>query len=446
MKPFNVAVFGQGAVGTPVVHALHTPHEHLNTRADKQIHLSAIHRVDPVKAGQFFHDHPEYYRSPEEILGDENVDCVCELMGGIKKARSVIEQALRNGKHVVTANKAVLAEHWNEFDAIAKENDVQLRFEAAVAGGIPVLNALSGGSLGEEICEIRGIVNGTTNFILTQMEEQHMSYADALTLAQRKGYAEAIPSADVKGHDACQKLSLLIAHAFGKHIPPSAIPTEGIETVSLEDIQHAQSMGLKIKLISRAEHVDGKIIARVGPELVLEHSPLGQVPANLNAVEVRSNLNDIGNFYRGEGAGSNPTASSVLGDLIKTARDAERGYIPPFGCDVAQAENNPDTRNHAFYIRFVIEDAPGVVHQMSSVLERYNINLNSIVQLPYEYEAGETNTIPFFITVEDTDEETLRHALREITALPFNATKPTYIRFGRDDLWRKPKQHSQKTF
>ncbi len=300
-----------------------------------------------------------------------------------------------------------------------------------------MLNSLSVGTASEQIHELRGIINGTTNYILTQMEEQRLSFKECLSNAQQARYAEADPSDDILGRDACQKLSLLIAYAFGKHIPPDKIPTRGITEISLQDIKHAKSMNLqmRIKLVARAEKIDGKIIARVGPELVIASSPIGQVPANLNAVEVRSNLNEIGNVYQGEGAGGKPTAASVLSDIVNIARTSEYGYISPFGTPVDAAENQLDRRKHTFYVRFVIRDAVGIVHEMTKVLQRHDINLNSIVQLPYPEELQDQ--LPFFITVEDTDEETLQRALAEIAELPFNVEHPQYICFERDDLWRK---------
>ncbi|MEK7137626.1 MAG: homoserine dehydrogenase, partial [Patescibacteria group bacterium] len=317
-KPFFVAVLGQGNVGSEVIRSLQNDEVHLEERAGKPLKLAAIHRRVPENGGDVFQKNPQLYRSLEEIFADPEIDLVCELMGGIDAARQAIERALDAGKHVVSANKDLFAAHWPEILQKAKERNVQIRLEAAVAGGVPILHALSSGTSSEQPYELCGIINGTTNFILTQMEERRASYEDCLALAQRKGYAEIDPSSDVLGRDACRKLSLLIAYAFGKHIPPDQIPTRGITGVSSQDIEHAKSMNpsMAIKLVARAEQVNSDIIARVGPELVLATSPIGQVPANLNAVQVKSNLNRQGNFYQGEGAGGKPTASAVLSDII----------------------------------------------------------------------------------------------------------------------------------
>lgn len=436
-KPFFVAVLGQGKVGSVVIQSLQTDKIHLEERAGRPIELAAIHRRDPEAAGDFFRQNHQLYRSIEEILADPNIDLVCELFDGIEAARNAIEGALDVGKHVVSANKKVFAKHWPEILERAQRKNVQVRLEAAVAGGVPILNALSSGANAEQIHKLRGIINGTTNYILTQMEEQRSSFEECLTNAKKDGYAEKDPSDDIFGHDACQKLSLLIAFAFGKHIPPDQIPTRGITEVTSQDIEHAKAMNpsMNIKLVARAEQVDGQIIARVGPELVLAASPIGQVPANLNAVEVKSNLNRRGNFYQGEGAGGKPTASSVLSDIVQIARFSDHGYISPFGRPVEAVKNQADTTKHTFYIRFVIRDAVGVMYDMTKILKEFDINLNSIIQLPYTDSVKDK--LPFYITVENTDEQTLERALERIGALPFNVVAPQYIRFERDDLWHK---------
>ena len=441
-KPFSVAVLGQGNVGTEVIHSLQNDTTHLEERAGRPLRLAAIHRRVPENAGDFFQQNQELYRSLENVLTDPNIDLVCELMGGMTAARKAIEGALDAGKHVVSANKELFAIHWPEILERAQRKNVQVRLEAAVAGGVPVLNALSSGTSAEQPHELRGIINGTTNYILTQMEEQRASYEVCLSRAQKMGYAERDPSSDVLGRDACQKLSLLIAFAFGKHIPPDQIPTRGITEVTSQDIEHAKSMNppMNIKLVARAEQVDGQIIARVGPELVVATSPIGQVPANLNAVEVRSNFNKRGSFYQGEGAGGKPTASSVLSDIIHIARFGDHGYISPFGRPVTEAKNHVDTTKHTFYIRFFIRDAVGVIHDMTKILQKFDINLNSIIQLPYADTVKDR--LPFYITVENTDEQVLQQALDEIRALPFNVVPPQYIRFERDDLWRKTQASS----
>lgn len=439
-KPFSVAVLGQGNVGSEVIRSLQEDSAHLEERAGRPVQLEAIHRRDPERAGEFFRQNHTLYRSIDEILDDPNIDLVCELMGGIHDARRAIEGALDAGKHVVSANKELFASHWPNIVERAKNNNVQVRIEAAVAGGVPILHALSSGTASENVQALRGIINGTTNYILTQMAEHHLSYQDCLADAQRKGYAEKDPSSDVLGRDACQKLSLLIAFAFGRHIRPEKIPTMGIADVTTQDIEHAASMNppMSIKLVGRAELVNGQIIARVGPELVLATSPIGLVPANLNAIEVRSNFNGIGNFYQGEGAGGKPTASAVLSDILHIARFDEHGFVSPFGRPVHESENQVDTRKHTFYVRFVIRDAVGVIHDMTKIFKNFEINLNSIVQLPYD-DALES-ALPFYITVENTDEQTLQKALDEISVLPFNVVQPQYIRFERDDLWKIPKK------
>jgi homoserine dehydrogenase len=434
--PFNVAVLGQGTVGSEVVSGLLSKQEYLSNQAGVPIALSAIHRRDPKKAGDLYWRSPELFQSIDDIVKNPEISVVCELMGNIEAARRAIRGALENKKHVVSANKALIAEEWPPLLRLAEENNVQVRFEAAVAGGIPILGALAAGSPGERIKRVRGIINGTTNYILDAMAENGQSYEAALDGAVDKGYAEKSSiDLDVLGRDASQKLSLLIAHAFGKHIPPEQINTRGIKDVTAKDMEHAKSMGLVIKLIARAELVNGKIVARVGPEMVVAKSPLGEVPANFNAIEVQSDLNAVGNVYRGEGAGGKPTAASVLSDIVNIARNRKHGYISPFGRPVEEARNEVDQRQHTFYVRFVIHDRVGVIHRITEVLEKYGINLNGVVQLPYDEK--EQDALPFFITVEGTTEANIKRALDEIKAMDFNAEDPYCMPFEKDDLWKR---------
>jgi len=327
--PFRIGILGQGTVGSEVIDQLNSSGVSLQQRAGKPIVLEAIHRRHPERAGEFYRSNPHYFRSIDDIVSDPSIDLVCELMGDVVAARHAISCALQNRKHVVTANKALLAEELPRFVEQAKQGDVQIRFEAAVAGGIPILTCIRCISTTKNIQRVRGIINGTTNFVLSRMQ-QGTSYTDALAEAQRLGYAEADPSSDVLGHDASQKLSILIACAFGKRIPSSHIHTRGISEISEQDMESAAALRCVIKLIACAEEVHGKVIARVGPELVPQDSLLGRVSANLNAIEVSNKHGSI-NYYQGEGAGGKPTAASVLTDIITIAQTDELGYISPFG-------------------------------------------------------------------------------------------------------------------
>jgi homoserine dehydrogenase len=434
-KDCNVAVLGQGTVGGNVVDTLLAKRDTLSEKAGRPVNLSAIFIRDPQKGGRIYQDHPALYRGLDDILLDSEIHVVCELMGGVDTARDAIMRALGAGKHVVSANKALLATDGSAIVDQARASNVQLRFEAAVAGGIPILGVLAHGAASETITRLCGIVNGTTNYILTSMGERGMDYSAALGQAKQLGYAEQDERADVLGFDARQKLSLLIGFAFGQHISPDDIPVTGINDVTLQDIEHAAQMKCVIKLIARAELVDGSVTARVGPEIVPMDSPLGQIPANLNAIQVTSDLNMKGNIYSGEGAGGKPTAASVVSDVVAIARNLDAGFREPFGRRLNHANNLPDLRAHSFYVRFIVGDSVGILHDITGIFKKYNINVNSLIQLPYEI--SQRDHLPFYITVEDTTEENLQCALSEIAALKFNVAQPSYIRFERDHPWVK---------
>ena len=255
----------------------------------------------------------------DDIVSNPNIDVVVEVLGGVEPATSLMLKAMKNGKHVVTANKAALAASWEALHSCARENNVQLRYEASVGGGIPVLTSIQDALSGNEITEMLGIVNGTTNYILTKMDEEGQSYEEALTAAQRLGFAEADPTADVEGIDAANKLCILMALCFGKYVAPDAIPRVGISRIGKADIEAAKSAGECIKLIARAAFKDGSIEYEVKPmRLPLSH-PLSGVKNEFNAVFVNGNAVGELMFY-GKGAGALPTGSAVVGDIIAIAR------------------------------------------------------------------------------------------------------------------------------
>ena len=322
-KPLRIGFLGQGNVGSEVINQLHTQGAMLARRAGRPIIVEAIHRRHPEHAGDFFTRNRDLYRPIKDILSDPIIDVICELIGDVELTRQAILQALRNGKHVVTANKAFLADELPLLRQEAKLNNVQLRFEAAVAGGIPIIECLQTNGANDNIDTIRGIINGTTNFVLWKMATQGTSLANALRNAQELGYAEADPRADIFGHDAAQKLSVLIECAFGEHIKPPSISTCGIDKITSDDIKRASEQHRVVKLIAHAERTQKGIHARVGPENVPEESLFGQVPSNGNVIEM-SNAHGVVYTLCGEGAGGKPTAASVLADILALAQSSER--------------------------------------------------------------------------------------------------------------------------
>ncbi len=323
---------------------------------------------------------------PVALARRADVDLVVEVMGGEDgPARATALAAIAGGKHFVTANKAMLARHGQALAEAAEAAEVALRFEAAVAGGIPVVKALTEGLAGNRVTRLMGVLNGTCNYILTRMEAEDAPYARVLEAAQRLGYAEADPSFDVGGIDAAQKLALLAATAFGCRVDFDGISVEGIERVSLADIEHAAELGYRIRLLGVARMTEGGLEARMQPCLVPAGSPFGQLTGVTNMVVVEGDF--VGRIVMsGPGAGEGPTASAIVGDIIDVARGL---VIPPFGQpagSLAAAARAGDGAAAAYYLRFLVADAPGVLAKVAAALGDAGISINRMRQVEHESE------------------------------------------------------------
>ncbi|MCR5481396.1 MAG: homoserine dehydrogenase [Clostridia bacterium] len=319
MKKIKIGLLGFGNIGTGTYRILEMNHRKIAETTGCELEITRILVNDPSKKREISVPSGKFTKDPDTILNDPEIDIVVEVLGGIEPAASYMLKAMKNGKSVVTANKAAVAANFAELKSVAAANNVLFRFEASVAGGIPVLNALSTALSGNEFEEISGIVNGTTNYILTQMTENGSAYEDVLKDAQAKGFAEADPTADVEGIDAANKLSILMALAFGKYVAPSDIPTTGISKITKADIDAAKERGCKIKLLASAKKNGNDVEYSVKPvELPLSH-PLAGVSNEFNAVFVTGNAVGELMFY-GRGAGSLPTGSAVMGDIIEIAK------------------------------------------------------------------------------------------------------------------------------
>ncbi len=312
MKKIKVGILGYGTVGSGTHEILTKNHDLIQKRTGVSVEVVRILRRKPSDSHLFTDD-------PDVILNDPDIDLIVEVIGGIEPAASFMLTAMKNGKHVVTANKAAVAANYKVLTETAEENGVDFLFEAAVAGGIPVLTAIQNPLQGNNFLEVMGILNGTTNYILTKMTEDGASYADVLKDAQEKGFAEADPTADVEGLDAANKLSILIALLFDKYIAPSDIPTTGISKITADDIKSAASEDCKFKLIGHAYLEDGEVKASVAPEKLPLSHPLSGVSNEFNAVYVTGDMVGELMFY-GRGAGALPTGSAVVGDIINVAK------------------------------------------------------------------------------------------------------------------------------
>lgn len=344
----NVAILGFGVVGSGVAEVLDTNGRHIEGKVDDLIRLKYILDVrdfpDSPFAGKVVHDFSVIEQDPE-------VSIVVETIGGAKAALDFTRRALQAGKSVITSNKELVAEHGCELLRLAQEKGVSYLFEASVGGGIPIIRPLNQCLAANEIEEITGILNGTTNYILTRMIRAGLSFDDALREAQANGYAEQDPTADIEGHDACRKICILAALAFGQHVYPDQVPTQGIRGVTLADVAYADSCGYKIKLLGRAiREREGKLCAFVAPHLVPASNPLSGVEDVFNAISVTGNaIGDV--MFYGRGAGKLPTASAVVADVIDIAKDLKTARCAVWGPGSRDLVVSSDILSSRWYVR-----------------------------------------------------------------------------------------------
>ena len=344
----NVAILGFGVVGSGVAEVLATNGAHIDRKVDDLLRLKYILDV------RDFHDSPfadKVVHDFSVIENDPEVNIVVETIGGAKVALDFTRRALMAGKSVVTSNKELVAEHGCELLRLAQEKGVSYLFEASVGGGIPIIRPLNQCLAANEIEELCGILNGTTNYILTRMIRAGLTFEQALKEAQDNGYAEKDPTADVDGHDACRKICILAALAFGRQVYPDQVPTQGIRNVTLEDVAYADSVGYKIKLLGRAiREPEGKVCAFVAPHLVPGDNPLAGVEDVFNAISITGNAIGDAMFY-GRGAGKLPTASAVVADVIDIAKDTKRDHHNQWGPGAPDLVVSPDGLTSRWYVR-----------------------------------------------------------------------------------------------
>lgn len=362
----------------------------------------------------------------QELIDDDGIDIIVELMGGVDEAKKLVEGALRKGKVVVTGNKALLAEHGQEIFTLAKQLDVPVYFEAAVAGGIPIIKTVQESLVGNRIRMIYGIINGTCNYILTRMREAGLDYAAALKEAQKLGYAEADPTLDVNGWDAGHKAVLLASLACGKWVPATAIHVEGIENVRAEDLAFVEKLGYVLKLIAVircCENGDAPLEVRVQPSLISRSHLLASVNGVFNAVMVEGDLVGETLFY-GSGAGQNPTTSSVISDIVDAVvglqHEEKRGFIPSLEC--AEVAPIHETRSR-YYLRLSVENRPGVLAQVSAITGKHDIGITSVIQ-PESSEAY----ADLVMMLDTARYGAVKNALDEIRALPSTREDITLLR------------------
>lgn len=380
-EPMNIGLLGYGVVGSAVARLLSEHSDEIARRAGVPVRVALIGVRDATKARAFDLPGARFTTDPREVVTDPAVDVVVEVMGGAEPARALILEAIANKKHVVTANKELLSTSGREVMSAAEVAGVDLLFEASVAGGIPIVRPLRESLAGDRVRRVMGIVNGTTNFILTRMSEMGEDFSSALEEATRLGYAEADPSADVDGHDAAAKIAILASLAFDARVVASDVPREGIARITRADIAAAHQMGYEVKLLAIAELDGDEISARVGPAMVPRTHPLASVRDVFNAVFIEAD--QVGELmFLGRGAGGAPTASAVVGDIVEVARNASEGArTPSYVGFHADARLRPeDQARTRYYVVLSVADQPGVLAEVAGTFARHDVSIASVRQ------------------------------------------------------------------
>lgn len=430
MKKINIGLIGFGTVGTGVVKVLKENSAVIKDRVGAEICLKRVADKDTVRDRGVKLDDGVLIDDAMSIINDPEISIVIELVGGTTIAKDFILAALDKGKHVVTANKALLSTHGKEIFNRASEKGLDIGFEASVAGGIPIIKSLREGLAANKIDSIYGIINGTANYILSKMTNYGGKFEDVLRRAQEKGYAEADPSYDVDGIDTAHKLAILINLAYGTYIKLEDIYTEGIRHINSIDIKLAKEFGYRIKLLAIAKSVEGKLEARVHPTMIPATHPLATVDGVFNAVHVRGNAAGSVMFY-GLGAGMMPTASAVTADIIDICRNMKNGisnrlsplsYMEDAVKDVRIKAI--DTLEIPYYIRFLALDKPGALSKISGVLGGHNISISSVIQKDRKIGGA----VPLVILTHNALEKELRDAVEEIGKMDIIFEKPVFVR------------------
>ncbi len=421
----KIAVAGLGTVGAGLLRLISEHSEDLSLRAGRRIEITAISARNR-KADRGVDITPyDWHDDPISLAGDPDIDVVVELIGGSDGiAKALCEAAIQNGKHVVTANKALVAHHGTGFAHAAEDAGVTFAYEAAVGGGIPIIKSLREGLAGNSLGRVYGILNGTCNYILSAMTDQGREFDDVLKECQDKGYAEADPSFDIDGIDTAHKLAILASVAFGSEVNFDAVHTEGIRHVSLMDMQFAAELGYRIKLLGIASVREDGLEQRVHPCMVPEAAPIAHVSGSLNAVVADGDFCDT-IVHEGHGAGAGPTASAIAADLVDIARGLK---VPTFGVPAGELKSLPsvpmDKHFGAYYIRLMVVDKPGVFADIAAVLKEHEVSMESVLQRIRD--PGEP--VPVVMTMHETEEASMTKALDEIASVDAVVEAPCMIR------------------
>ncbi|MEC8724992.1 MAG: homoserine dehydrogenase [Pseudomonadota bacterium] len=425
MAPLRVAIAGLGTVGAAVAELILSRNTLINARCGREIVISAVSARDRHRDRGVDLTGIDWFEDAAEMAMQADAEVVLELIGGEEGiAKTVCENAISSGRHVVTANKALLAMHGTALAKAAENASVGLLYEASVAGGIPVIKSLREGFAGNKISSVHGILNGTCNYILSTMRETGREFDDVLTEAQDLGYAEADPSVDVDGIDAAHKLALLASVAFGAEVNFHAVHVEGIQFISADDIAFASELGYRIKLLGIANQTELGVEQRVHPAMVPIDSPLAHVEGVFNAVVVEADA--IGtSVLQGKGAGAKPTASAVVSDLIDIARNT---VLPTFSVPLSELSQpktvSLDNRQGPYYLRLMVLDRPGVIADVSAALKEEGVSVEVLLQRG----RSEEGSVPVVLKLHETVEANVRRAVEQIAQLDSVVERPCMIR------------------
>ncbi len=435
MKPVHLGLIGCGTVGTGVARLLIEKKQLIEERTGIPLVLKYVADLDTETDRGITFEPGVFIQDARRIVSDPQIDIVIEMIGGETLARELITEAMENGKHVVTANKALLATHGNKLFQLAESRGVDLAFEASVAGCMPIIKTLRESLAANEIHAMVGILNGTCNYILSQITEKGMPFETALKQAQENGYAEADPTLDVGGFDAAHKLAILTGLAYGMPINYSDVYVEGISAITPLDIQFAAEFGYRIKLLAIGKHRGDAVEARVHPTMIPFDNILSNVSGSLNAVTVTGDaVGDL--FLSGYGAGMMPTASAVLSDIVDLARNhasQSSGRVPPTACQSNHIRTIPvmpitDIVTH-YYFRFEVLDQPGVLSTISGILGENGISIKSVQQ-----KGRKTNgTVPIVMLTHHAKEADVQEAFQRIAGLEVVGKPPMLIRIEQEE-------------
>lgn len=428
----RVGIFGLGTVGAGLVHLLQEDRDLITKRVGQEIRITKAVVANPDKDRGIDLSGIEISNDPSFILDDPNIDIVVEVVGGLDLAEHIIIEAFRQKKSVITANKAVLAEKTQEIFDAAYASSQFFGFEASVAGGIPIIRTIREGFAGDSILELSGIMNGTANYILSKMTEEGALFSDVLQDAQEKGYAEADPTFDIEGNDTAHKLIILMSLAFNGIFQYKDLYTEGITQIEPLDIQYADELGYKIKLLGKAKRTPKGIEARVHPTLIPKTKMLSAVSDSFNAIELLGKFVGDSLLY-GRGAGSHPTASAILSDLVEASRSLVVGEVSPLyplSTGKEHLEKLPilpmEEVETPYYLRFTVYDHVGVLSKITTTFVDHNINIQSVIQKTQAH-SGDT-PIHLVIETHRANEASVQKALQKINQLDFVASQTRLIR------------------